>query len=140
MRAGSACSPALAAVRAAAAAVAFLFGAATVAAGGRALFGGAAAGNVVPFVVWFNFAAGFFYVAAGIGLWRRRPWAARLALAIAVLTALAFAALGMHIAAGGAYEMRTVGAMTLRTIVWAGIATVAPLLVDLPQPRRTRQA
>ncbi len=28
-----------------------------------------AAGNFVPFVVWFNFLAGFVYVAAGVELW-----------------------------------------------------------------------
>jgi len=40
-----------------------LFGAVTVAAGGRVLFGGdaprAAAGATVSFVLWFNFLAGF---------------------------------------------------------------------------------
>lgn len=111
----------------AAAGVAVLFGAATVASGGNVLFGSgaAAAGNYVPFVVWFNFLAGFFYVAAGIGLWQRRRWAAWLAVALAVLTALAFAAFGWHVAAGGAFEMRTVAAMTLRTLAWTAIAGLA---------------
>ena len=45
--------------------------------------------------------------------------------ALAVLTALAFGALGLHIAGGGAFEARTVGAMMLRTIVWAAIAALA---------------
>lgn len=139
MPAGSACSRGRAAVRAAAA-VAALFGAATVASGGSVLFGSgaAAAGNYVPFVAWFNFLAGFAYVAAGAGLWLRRPWAAWLALAIAALTALVFAALGVHIAAGGVYEVRTLGAMTLRTALWAGIAALAFFFVDLPQRRRAR--
>lgn len=110
-----------------AAVVAVVFGAATVASGGNVLFGSgaAAAGSYVPFVVWFNFVAGFFYVAAGIGLWLQRPWAARLAIALALLTAAAFAALGWHIAAGGAFETRTVAAMTLRTLVWVAIASLA---------------
>ena len=141
MPAGSACSPARAGLRAAAV-VAVLFGAATVASGGSVLFGGgaAAAGDIVPFVVWFNFLAGFAYVAAGAGLWLRRPWAARLALAIASLTALTFGALGVHIAAGGAYEMRTLAAMTLRTLLWAAIAALAWFTLDLPQRRREGQA
>jgi hypothetical protein len=111
----------------AAAVVAVLFGAATVASGANVLFGGgaAAAGSYVPFVVWFNFLAGFLYIAAGIGLWLHRRWAARLALALAVLTALVFGALGLHIVGGGAFETRTVAAMTLRTLVWAGIAALA---------------
>jgi hypothetical protein len=126
MRAGSGCSLSRAALRIAAG-VAVLFGAATVASGGSVLFGSgaAAAGNYVPFVVWFNFLAGFFYVAAGVGLWRRRPWAAWLAVALAALTALVFAAFGWHVASGGAYEARTVAAMTLRTLVWTAIAALA---------------
>jgi hypothetical protein len=110
-----------------AAVVAVLFGAATVASGGNLLFGSgaAAAGSYVPFVVWFNFLAGFVYVAAGMGLWLHRRWAAGLALALAVLTAAVFAAFGWHVAVGSAFEARTVAAMTLRTVVWAGIAALA---------------
>ena len=78
----------------------------------------------MPFVVWFNFLAGFAYVAAGVGLWRFRLWTARLALAIAVATALVFVALGAQIAAGSAFEARTVAAMTLRTVIWAAIAVL----------------
>jgi len=110
-----------------AAVVAVLFGIATIASGGNVLFGGGApgAGNYVPFIVWFNFLAGFLYVAAGLGLWLRSAWAPWLALGLAVATAGAFAALGLHIGAGGAYEARTVIAMTLRLGVWAGIAALA---------------
>ena len=119
-----------------AALVAVLFGAATVASGGSVLFGNgaSAAGSYVPFVVWFNFLAGFAYVAAGVGLWRHRRWAARLALAVAVLTAAVFAAFGWHVATGGAFEARTVAAMTLRTAVWVAIAAFA--LARLASPER----
>ena len=110
-----------------AALVAIAFGAATIRAGGSVLFGDGAqsAGNVVGFVLWFNFLAGFAYVAAGAGLWQRRRWSARLALAIALGTLFVFAAFGIHIAGGGAFEMRTVGAMTLRSVVWTLIALLA---------------
>ena len=113
----------------AAAAVAVLFGLLTIASGGNALFGGAAArqaaGAYVPFVLWFNFLAGFAYVAAGAGLWLRRRWGATLALAIAGATLLVFVAFGVHVLRGGGYEMRTVGAMTLRTLVWIAIGWLA---------------
>jgi hypothetical protein len=122
-----------------AAVVAVLFGIATVASGGSVLFGEGAegAGNYVPFIVWFNFLAGFAYVAAGVGLWLRRTWAGWLALALAGLTAAAFAALGWHIGTGGAYEARTVAAMTLRLVVWSAIAALA-LGFDLSQGRYRR--
>lgn len=111
----------------AAALVAIAFGAATIRAGGSVLFGDGArsAGNVVGFVLWFNFLAGFAYVAAGAGLWLRRCWSARLALAIAAATVLVFAAFGVHVVEGGAFEMRTAWAMTLRSAVWILIATLA---------------
>ena len=133
MPAGSRCSAIRLALRVAAG-VGVLFGAATVASGGNVLFGtgAAAAGAYVPFVVWFNFLAGFAYVAAGIGLWLHRRWAARLALALAVLTAAVFAAFGWHVAVGGAFEARTVAAMTLRTLVWAGIAALAWFGLRMP--------
>jgi hypothetical protein len=81
--------------------------------------------SYVPFVLWFNFLAGFAYVIAGVGLWMRRRWAAWMAVAIAVATALVFLAFGVHVALGGAWERRTVIAMTLRTLVWVGIAAMA---------------
>jgi hypothetical protein len=110
-----------------AALVAIAFGALTVFSGGRVLFGdgAAAAGQFVPFIVWFNFTAGFAYMAAGVGLWLRRHWALPLAATLALSTAVAFAALGIHIAGGGAYEARTIAAMTLRTLTWCVIAVLA---------------
>lgn len=79
----------------------------------------------MPFVLWFNFVAGFAYVIAGAGLWMQQRWAALLAVAIVAATALTFAAFGVHVYFGGAYEPRTVIAMSLRTLVWAVIAAVA---------------
>lgn len=76
-------------------------------------------------VLWFNFVAGFAYLIAGVGLWLLRYWAVRLAIAIAATTALTFAAFGAHVTLGGAWEQRTLIAMSLRTLVWAGIAMVA---------------
>ncbi len=108
-----------------AAAVAVIFGLLTIFAGGRALFGGVDMGAVVPFVLWFNFLAGFAYVLAGIGLWRGAAWAPMLALGIALTTAAVFAAFLWHVGAGGAWEPRTLRAMTLRTAVWAAIAALA---------------
>lgn len=110
-------------------AIGLVFGLLTIFSGGTALFGGeaarAAVGNAVPFVLWFNFIAGFFYVLAGLGLLLRRRWAVWLSIAIAVATGLVLAAFGLHVAGGGLYEMRTVGAMLLRTAVWASIAAVS---------------
>lgn len=113
-----------------AAAVAIVFGALTVFSGGRALFGPpdvrAALGQVVPWVLWFNFLAGFSYVVVGAGLWRGAPrWAVLGALGIAAATALVALAFGLHVATGGGFEMRTAGALALRLGVWGVLAAVA---------------
>ncbi len=112
--------------------VAIVFGLVTIKAGGMVLFtvGEAhqAAGNYVPFVLWFNFLAGFAYITVGIGLWLQRSWAALLALLIALFTLLVFIGLGGHIYAGGTYEMRTIGAMSMRSIIWMGIALITYLI------------
>lgn len=105
--------------------VALIFGVLTLVSGGRALFGGVDMGAVVPFVLWFNFGAGFAYCLAGFGLLTGRPWAAPLALAIFVTTLLVGLAYAAHVLRGGAHEARTTGAMTLRTGVWAVIAVLA---------------
>ncbi|MCC6472825.1 MAG: hypothetical protein IT514_03675 [Burkholderiales bacterium] len=103
-----------------------VFGALTILAGGSTLFGEAAAGgSYVPFVVWFNFLAGFAYLAAAIGLWRARRWAAWLAIALAAFTVAVFGAFGVHIAAGGAFETRTVWAMAARSAIWIAVAWFA---------------
>ncbi len=105
---------------------AILFGVMTIKEGGSVVLvdglARAAAGQYVPLVVWFNFLAGFGYVATGVGLWRNERWAPRLALGIAAATLLVFAALGVYIAAGHAFEMRTVIAMTVRSVLWLAVA------------------
>jgi hypothetical protein len=107
---------------------AILFGLLTIISGGRTLFNAEAqqaAGNYVGFVLWFNFLAGFAYIIAGVGLWRMQPWAMWLSFAIAAANLVIFAAFSLHIFSGGGYEMRTVAAMSLRTVVWLIISAVA---------------
>ena len=109
--------------------LAVLFGLMTLKEGGTVLFGGeaarTAAGAYVPFVLWFNFLAGFAYVVAGLALWWRQGWAVGLALGIALATALVFAVFGVYVMNGGAFEVRTVAAMALRTTVWLVIGVLA---------------
>ncbi len=118
--------------------VAIIFGLMTVASGAMALFGDqdirTRLGSVVPLVLWFNFLGGFVYVAAGIGILLRRRWGSRLAVVLAIATLLVFAIFGIHVAAGGAYEMRTVAAMTLRSAFWIMVAIVAMRAFETGRP------
>ncbi|WP_269586035.1 hypothetical protein [Roseibium sp. Sym1] len=124
------------AIRRLAGGVAIVFGLLTVVSGGLVLFGGEQAlqlaGNVVSFVLWFNFLAGFGYVLAGLGLLRRKRWAYRVFLALVTGTVVVLSAFSLHVLQGGAYEIRTVVALGFRTAVlllltWiAAIATANP--------------
>ncbi len=103
-----------------------VFGIATIASGGMALFGGAATlgavGDAVPFVLWFNFLAGFAYVLGGVAIFLDWPSAGRIAGLIAAATGLVFIALIFVASRGTAFEWRTIGAMTLRTGFWLVLA------------------
>ncbi len=117
-------------VRLVIATVALLFGALTIKSGGDVLFWSEeariAAGNYVPFVLWFNFVSGFFYMIVGIALYMRQPWAVYASAAILLGIMTVFLALGLSIyIADIAYETRTIAAMTLRTVVWAVITLLS---------------
>lgn len=102
--------------------LALFFGTATLVEGGTVLFGGpaarAAAGQVVPFVLLFNFGSAFVYLATGLATLGGRPWAVWFARLLAASTALIFGLLIIHVLGGGAYETRTVGTMAVRTSFW----------------------
>lgn len=121
-------------------AVAILFGVATIISGGSVLFGDsetrAAAGAVVPFVLWFNFLAGFAYVAAGVGLALWKPLGAQLAALVAASTLVVSVFFAAHVLLGGAYEMRTAMAMTLRAAVWTAIALLCCSALGCTSARR----
>jgi len=105
------------------------FGIMTLKGGGAVLFGDeaarVAAGNYVSALLWFNFLSGFVYIAAGVGLWLQQRWALWLSMAMVAAIAVAFAAFGMYILSGAAYEQRTVIAMSARLGVWVVVAAVA---------------
>ncbi|MCV0426446.1 MAG: hypothetical protein K5905_13310 [Roseibium sp.] len=112
-----------------AAGFAVIFGILTVLSGSIALFSSEGIrerfGDVVQFVLWFNFVSGFAYVLTGAGLWRRKRWAviASVLLFLAILGVFTY--LGLHIASGAAFETRTVVAMTFRASCWLIISLIA---------------
>lgn len=123
---------------------ALAFGLVSVASGGRALFGSqemkAAAGHAVPFVLWFNFLSGFLYILAAAGLLAHDIRAVYVSLFIAAATLLVFGAFGAHALGGGAYERRPVGALTVRSLFWVAVATVACRTNRTPQALETADA
>jgi hypothetical protein len=116
--------------------IATVFGIATIKEGGTVLLteaGKLEAGNYVPFVLLFNFIAGFAYVLAGVMLFRLKSCSRKLSTVIAIATSVVFVLFGIHILNGGAYELRTVIAMTLRSGIWITIAFFA-LRADVLKP------
>ncbi|MCK6544260.1 hypothetical protein L6R52_00170 [Myxococcota bacterium] len=111
-----------------------MFGVATLLEGGSVLWGGpdarAEAGNVVPFVLMFNFGAGFAYVAGGLATLLGRGWSIWVARGLAISTLLVFAAFGVHVLSGGSHETRTLIAMTLRSGFWVAQALLLPRLFE----------
>ena len=113
------------------AAVALVFGVATIKAGGDVLFfseqARSAAGNYVPFVLWSNFIGGFLYVMAGLLIFLNSTQSLRLSAFIAAMTVAVLIALLIHIAVGGAYETRTLAAMLFRSVIWIAIVLILRL-------------
>jgi hypothetical protein len=111
--------------------IAILFGVATLISGGHTLFElhgtENSAAKIVPFVLYFNFIAGFAYIITGVGLMLKRRWAPVSAVAITVATTIVFLSLGGWILAGNAYEMQTVVAMSLRTAFWFGVSVISSI-------------
>lgn len=99
------------------------FGVMTVVAGGAVLLDvdgmRAEAGHIVPMVLWMNFLAGFVYIAAGAGLFRRAAWVPQALLAALLLLLAATAGFLLHRWQGLPYEPRTARALPVRILVTA---------------------
>lgn len=106
-----------------------LFGVLTIFSGGMVLFGPRsaqeAAGAVVPFVVIFNTAAGFAYLAGAYALWRNLPAARWIALAIGLATLAVFLGFTLYALTGAPVELRTALALPFRAAIWRAIASLA---------------
>ena len=111
------------------AAVAVLFGIATLFAGGRVLLG-ADPGYVVfrPLLV-YNAAMGLVYLASGAVLWRSVSAGRAAAGAIFGLNLLVLVGFLVIYRTGGAIAVESVRAMSFRTIVWLVLFSVASWLV-----------
>lgn len=112
-----------------AACVLLLFGLVTIFAGGSVildLFGmREKEGNFVLFVVWANFIAGYLYLIAAYGFFKRKAWTSMMLSAATWILIVAFAGLLIHIQNGGIYENKTIVAMIFRTTLTIVLLIVA---------------
>jgi len=100
------------------AAVAFLFGVATLFAGGRVLLGSDPGYEVFRPLLIYNTAMGVAYLAAGITVWRSVKAGRYAAGAIFLLNLLVLVGILVIYRSGGAVAVDSLRAMTLRTVVW----------------------
>jgi hypothetical protein len=110
------------AVRPGAAAVAILFGLATLWAGVRVFWGEADPGYVVfrPLLV-FNTIMGAAYLGAGVVIWKHLRWGRNAAGAILLVNLVVAGAVALLFVSGAGVAVESVRAMALRTVVWLGI-------------------
>jgi hypothetical protein len=98
--------------------VAVLFGVATLFAGGRVLLGSDPGYEVFRPLLIYNTAMGVAYLAAGVTVWRSVN-SGRIAVgAIFLLNLLVLVGILVIYRSGGAVAVDSLGAMTLRTVVW----------------------
>ena len=105
-------------VQAGAAAVALLFGAVTVFAGGRVLLGADPGYAVFRPLLVFNTGMGLAYLAAGVTIWRSLGAGRFAAGAIALLNLTALAVVFALYSGAGTVAVESLRAMTLRAAVW----------------------
>ena len=105
----------------------FIFGLVALKAGGSVLLSEAAqiaAGNYIPFIVWFNVLAAPFYLIIAVALWRKQECTHKLVTMLFLAHLVVDAFFIYHVQSGGLFEMRTVIAMSFRTILWGGVTLV----------------
>jgi len=108
-----------------AAAIAGLFGVVTLFAGGRVLLGSDPGYVVFQPLLIYNTIMGVAYLAAGITIWRSLILGKYAAGAIFLLNILVLLGIILVYRSGGAVAVDSLGAMTLRTVVWLVLFLVA---------------
>ena len=86
-------------------------------------------GNYVLFIVYTNLVCGFIYLYSGYAIWKNKKsaiWALGLAV---LLLVFAFITLGLYIREGGVYELKTVKAMSFRTLLTLAILIISYVLL-----------
>lgn len=111
------------------AAVAVLFGVATLVAGGRVLLGSDPGYAVFRPLLIYNTTMGLAYLAAGIAVWRRVEVGRTAAGAIALLNLCVLVGILVIYRQGGGVAVDSLQAMTFRTVVWMVLFLGASWLV-----------
>jgi len=104
--------------------IATLFGLLTLFAGTRVLLGSDPGYVVVQPLLIFNTAMGFVYIAAGITIWRNLIKGRNVAAVIFTLNLVVLAIIYFLYTQGSLIAVDSLGAMSLRTVVWLALFAV----------------
>lgn len=86
-------------------------------------------GDYVLFVVIANLISALFYLGGAYGIIRKKRWTFNVLLIPFFILAAAFVALIIHIASGGLYETKTIGALIFRMTITLFFALYAYRLI-----------
>src|SRR5690554_624537 len=89
-------------------------------------------GNYVLFIVWANFISSLLYLAAAIGFIKHKKWTTIVLAVSSAILIIAFVFLKIHIANGGVFETKTVGAMIFRTALTLVFTLMAYFTIQAP--------
>ena len=89
-------------------------------------------GNYVLFIVWANFISSLLYLAAAIGFIKHKKWTTIVLAVSSAILIIAFVFLKIHIANGGVFETKTVGAMKFRTALTLVFTLMAYFTIQAP--------
>lgn len=81
-------------------------------------------GNYIPFVVRGSVVSGFMYIIAAIGVFKKQQWALNFLIAASILLIITFIAFLIHIKSGKVYEIKTIYALSFRTIITIAISII----------------
>lgn len=81
-------------------------------------------GNYVAFIVRANVICGFFYLIAAIGIFKKQQWALNFLIAASILLIITFIDFLIHIKSGKVYEIKTIYALSFRTIITIAISII----------------
>lgn len=89
-------------------------------------------GNYVLFIVWANFISSLLYLTAAIGFIKHKKWTTIVLAVSSTILIIAFVFLKIHIANGGVFETKTVGAMKFRTALTLVFTLMAYFTIQAP--------
>lgn len=93
-------------------------------------------GNYVLFIVYANLACGIIYLYAAIANWKNLTNSFYSLVLASLILIVAFIAFGVYISNGGIHEIKTIKAMTFRTVFTLVMAALSYVMLRKEKQRK----